>query len=98
MLKAFYFTVADWRRAFPPVLTSWCKSIKRVPFREVERAVIHKKQQALRELTSNLKLKTKFALGINSVTSVATAAEKENTNKESAFAQSNRHLQKIQLM
>jgi hypothetical protein len=73
MLKALYFIVADWRRAFPPVLTSWCKSITRVPFREVDCAVIHKKQQALRELTSNLKLKTKFALGINS--SVVTVAE-----------------------
>jgi hypothetical protein len=60
--------------------------------------VIHKKQRALRELTSNLKLKTKFALGINSVTFPATAAEKENTNKASAFSQNNRHLQKIQIM
>jgi hypothetical protein len=98
MLRASYFIVADWRRAFPLLLTSWCKSIKSVPFREVDCAGIHKKQRALRELTSNLKLKTKFALGINSVTSVATAADKENTNKASAFAQSNRHLQKIQIM
>jgi len=60
--------------------------------------VIHKKQRALRELTSYLKLKTKFALGINSVTSVATAAEKENTNRASAFSQNNRHVQKIKIM
>ena len=80
------------------MLTSWCKSITRVPFREVDCAVIHKKQRELRELTSNLKLKTKFAFGINSVTSVATAAERENTNKAPAFAQSKRHLQKIQIM
>jgi hypothetical protein len=84
--------------SFPPVLTAWCKSIRRIPFREVDCAVIHKKQRALRELTSNLKLKTKFALGINSVTSVATAAEKENTNKASAVAPNNRHLQKIRIM
>jgi len=80
------------------VLTSWWKSITRVPFREADCAVIHKKQRESRELTSNLKLKPKFALGINSVTSFATAAGKENTNKASAFAQSNRHLQKIQIM
>ena len=98
ILKASYFTVADWRKAFPSVLTSWCKSITSVPFREVVCAVIHKEQRALTELTSNLKLKIKFALGINSVTSVATVAEKENTNKASAFSQNNRHLQKIQIM
>jgi len=32
ILKASYFTVADWRRAFPSVLTSWCKKYHKRPF------------------------------------------------------------------